>query len=226
MKSENIYACIPLFMCFLSAPVVCGSEIPSQEIKTHSGANWSIHQNNEGYNIKYINKKNEIFENRTIITQDMSEGDFELESKGSNKVSLVLNYPRDVYFFDFLSDDIPYLKKACKEISLQPASKNQVVSALTLCVKDKYFYKMSLPDVDADILLSPEKLLLDHELSAVISSNKTFLYDGSKKQYIKKPYLIKGDIVEVLDYDNSWIKIMYSSSKKNIITWIKLTDIL
>ncbi|MFS7198154.1 hypothetical protein AB6866_23030 [Rahnella inusitata] len=226
MKSENIYACITLLMCFLSATVVCATDIPAQEIKTHGGANWSIYQNNEGYNIKYINKKNEIFENRKIITQDLSEGDFELESKGSDKVSLVLNYPRDVYIFDFLSEDIPYLKKACKEISLQPASENQVVTALTLCVKDKYVYKMSLPDVDADNLLSPEKLHLDHALAAVISSNKAFLYDENKKQYIKKPYLIKGDIIEVLDYDNSWIKIKHSTQKKNIITWIKLTDIL
>jgi len=85
---------------------------------------------------------------------------------------------------------------------------------------------MSLPDVDADSLLSPEKLHLDHALPAVISSNKAFLYNKNKKQHIKKSYLIKGDIIEVLDYDNSLIKIKYSSQKRNIITWIKLTDIL
>lgn len=226
IKSGNIYTCITLFMCFLSAPAVYATDIPAQEIKTHSRTNWSIYQNNEGYNIKYINEKNEIFENRKIITKDMSAEDFELESKGNDKISLVLNYPRDVYVFDFLSENIPYLKKACKEISLQPASENQVVTTLTLCVKDKYVYKMSLPDVDADSLLSPEKLHLDHALPAVISSNKAFLYNKNKKQHIKKSYLIKGDIIEVLDYDNSLIKIKYSSQKRNIITWIKLTDIL
>lgn len=83
-----------------------------------------------------------------------------------------------------------------------------------------------LSNIDTNKIFNPDNLLLESKVRVAIGSEKVFLYNENKKKSKNRPYLIKGDIVDVLEYKNSMLKIRYISKDKKIITWIGFIDIL
>ncbi|MTH48630.1 hypothetical protein [Intestinirhabdus alba] len=193
--------------------------------KNIDGSEWFIEKNGENYDLKYINAKGEEYSNDTIITSDIEGSGLFLDSKPDGTVSLVMDYPRDVYMFKFTSGEIPLLISACKQIRL-PSSEYQVEALLTLCSKDDETAGLSLSNLDASKLLKSDNLVLKDKVKTIIGSDRAFLYNENKKQPRNKPYLIKGDVVEVLEYKNSMLNIKYTSKSGVVIAWIKFIDIL
>lgn len=193
--------------------------------KNIDGSEWFIEKDEGGYNLKYINAKGEVYSNDTIITSDIEGSGLFLDSKPDGTVSLVMDYPRDVYTFKFASRKIPLLISACKQIRL-PSSEYESEVLLTLCSKDDETSGLSLSKLDASKLLKSDNLVLKDKVKTIIGSNRAFLYDENKNQKKNKPYLIKGDVVEVLEYKNSMLNIKYTSKNRAVIAWIKFIDIL
>ena len=189
------------------------------------GSEWIIEKNGGDYNLKYINAKGDEYSNDTIITSDIEGSGLFLDSKPDGTVSLVMDYPRDVYTFKFTSGKIPLLISACKQITL-PSSKYQTEALLTLCSKDDETSGLSLSSLDASKVLKSDNLVLKNKVKTIIGSHRAFLYDENKKQQKNKPYLIKGDVVEVLEYKNSMLNVKYISKSKVVIAWINFIDIL
>lgn len=193
--------------------------------KNIDGSEWFIEKNDENYNLKYINAKGKEYSNDTIITSDIEGSGLFLDSKPDGTVSLVMDYPRDVYTFKFNSGTIPLLISACKQIKL-PSSEDQVKTLLTLCSKDDETSGLSLSNLDTSKLLKFDNLVLRDKVKTIIGSNRAFLYNENGKQLKNKPYLIKGDVVNVLEYKNSMLNIKYTSKSGVIIAWIRFIDIL
>lgn len=197
-----------------------------REVKNSDGSQWIVEKEGEVYNLKFINAKRKVYNNNSIITPDIKENNLFLNVKSNGDITLSMDYPRDIYAFEFSSEEIPHLLSACKQITLSSADDQQSVSLLTLCSKSNGESHLSLTDVDADKLLNPDNLKLNGKIKTVIGSDKAFIYDEEKKNKFKKPYLIKGDVVEILEYKNSMLKIKYVSKSRDVIGWIKFEDIL
>ncbi|MDT8627206.1 hypothetical protein [Klebsiella grimontii] len=193
--------------------------------KNIDGSEWFIEKDGGEYNLKYINAKGDVYSNDTILTSDIEGSGLFLDSKPDGTVSLVMDYPRDVYTFKFTSGKRPFLISACKQIRL-PSSGYQADALLTLCSKDDEISGLSLSTLDASKLLKSDNLVLKDKVKTIVRGNKAFLYDENKKQQKNKPYLIKGDIVEVLAYKNSMLNIKYTSETRVVVAWIKFIDIL
>lgn len=198
----------------------------TDEIKNSDGSIWVVEKNEDIYKVKYTNAKGKDYYNNTIVTSDIEGGNLFLDTTSDGSASLVMDYPKDTYIFKFSSGDIPQLLSACKKITLPSAEQQQAVALLTLCSKDTSIENVTLSNTDADKLLAADNLVLNDDVKTIIGSDKAFLYDEDKKQKRNKPYLIKGDVVEILEYKNSMLKIKYISKTKVVIAWINFVDIL
>ncbi|ARZ81299.1 MULTISPECIES: hypothetical protein [Enterobacter cloacae complex] len=224
MKSYSKYLMSVLLIILSFSVFAEKSSILTTE-KNTDGSEWLIEKNGESYNLKYINAKGDIYSNDKIITSDIEGSGLFLNSESDGTVSLVMDYPRDVYTFKFTSGKKPLFISACKQITL-PSSENQVEALLTLCSKDDEKTGLNLSSLDVSKLLKSDNLVLKGKVKTLIGSDKAFLYDENKKQQRNKPYLIKGDVVEILEYKSSMLHIKYTSKSRTVIAWIKFIDIL
>ncbi|MEZ2578422.1 hypothetical protein [Buttiauxella ferragutiae] len=217
---------IGALLIFLSLSVFSKNNTLLNEIKNNDGSKWLIEKNEGTYNFKYTNEKGEVYVNSTIITSDIEGSDLFLDKNSAGHVSLTMDYPRDIYVFEFSSGEVPRFLSACKQITLSSVEQQQTAALLTLCSKDDEASGLILSNVDVGKLLAPDNLALKGKVKTVIGCDKSFLYDSNKKQKKNKPYLIKGDIIEIQEYNNTMLKIKYSSKSKDIVAWIKFGDIL
>lgn len=213
-----LFILTPLFVCADNTSLL-------NEINSNDGSKWVIEKNNESYTLKYINPKGSVYRNNTIITSDIGGSGLFLDKNSSGVISLVMDYPKDVYSFNFSSNDIPFLLSACKQITL-PSAGEEAVALLTLCSKDLKKISLTLPNIDVNKVLAPDNLTLKAKVKTVIGSDKSFLYDENKKQKANKPYFIKGDVIEIQEYKNLMLKVKYTSKSKSTIAWINFVDVL
>lgn len=213
-----------MLLCCMSITTFAEGLNLLSEVKNGNGSKWSIEKNDKNYILKYINTKGVVYSNSTIVTSDVEGSDLSLGNNSVGDVSIIMNYPRDLYEFKFSSGDKAFLLSACKQIRLPSTDAQQAVALLTLCSKS--VSNLALSNVDADKLLSPDNLVLNGKVKTTVGNNKAFLYDENGEQRPRKPYLIKGDDIEVLDYKNSFLKVKYMSKNKEIIAWIKFSDVL
>jgi len=201
------------------------------EVKNHDGSIWLVEKKDADYNVKYINAKGREYDNNVLVTSDIEGSNLSLNTEPAQKgsidaVSLVMNYPRDAYIFKFSFGEVPYLLSACKVLTLPSAEKKQAVALLTLCSKKNVIANVTLADTDADKLLLPGNLSLKRKVKTLIGTDKSFLYGDDKRHKPKNPYLIKGDVVEIIDCQDSMLKIRFMSQSGVVVGWIHYVDIL
>jgi len=218
------------FLVVLSAifsiSVCAKSVVIVDEIKNNDGSAWMVEKNDKGYYVKYTNARGKEYGNSTIVSSDLEESNLLLDTASIGIVSLVMNYPRDAYIFNFSSGNIPHLISACKRITLPSADQQQVVALLILCSKDNVTRNMILSSADANKLFSSENLILNGSVKTLIGNDRAFLFDENKKNKKNNPYLIKGDVVEIIGYENSMLKVKYNSKTKSDVAWINFIDVL
>jgi len=211
---------------FISVIAFAENTILVNKISNSDGSEWVVERKGVDYNLKYVNKNDKVYDNKSIITSDVADNDLFISSDSSGNISVSIHYPRDVYMFEFSSGETPYLIFACKQIKLPSINHQQAVELLTLCSKKDSMKKLNLSNINADRVLEQNNLFLMRKIKTTIGSDKSFLYNENKIQKLKKPYLIKGDQVEILDHSDSYLKVSYSTGSKKIIGWIKYSDIL
>lgn len=70
-------------------------------------------------------------------------------------------------------------------------------------------------------------LSLEQPLDAVITTQKSQISHLPNMSNFSGGYLIYGEKVKVIDFNNGWIKVQYGSSQNSEHTgWVPLTDIL
>jgi len=217
---------IVVFLVFFSVAVFAKDITVINEVKNNNGSVWVIEAFGGDYNLKYTNSKGNVYSNSSVITSDIETGNLFLDKISGDSVSLLMSYPKGSYIFKFSSGTTPKLLSACKRISLPSADQQQAVTLLTLCSKNSVKEGMTLPNADAVNLLAPDNLMLAENIKALIGNDKAFLYDSNKDLKRNKPYLIKGNVVEILEYRSSMLKVKYTSKSKATIAWIKFIDIL
>lgn len=217
---------LSVIVIFFSNSVLAKNNALLSEVKNEDGSVWIIEKSDEGYNLKYTNTKGEVFCNSKIITSSIEENSLYLDATSTGGVSLVMAYPRDSYIFNFSSEYTPSMISACKEITLPSTEQQHAAVLLTLCTKKQVLQGMTLANADTESLLASNNLMLSGNFKTLIGSEKSYLYNENKIQKRGKPYLIKGDVVEVQGYENSMLKIKYVKKSKVIVAWIKFVDIL
>jgi hypothetical protein len=80
------------------------------------------------------------------------------------------------------------------------------------------------------MVVSDEPTYLERkQRSTTVSSDKAVLYDGPAKSKPTKMYLIKGDPVALVDYDDSeegWYQVRYlRKNKPDIVKWVQCRDL-
>jgi len=218
---------VTLFFLFLPVSVFAGADSIVSVLNDGNKGEWSLRKKtDEGYQLKYKNPKGVDFINDSIIDQELNEADISLSKLSSDIVSLVMNYPRDVYSFNFSSAEVPHILSACKQINLSAIDDSQAATIMVLCSKSSVLNNEGFTKLNAKQLLSPNNLYLDGKVKVAIEKEKAFLFDDDNVQMKNRPYLIKGNVVEVLEYQNSMLKIKYTGKKKDVLGWIKFSDIL
>ena len=221
---ERFFSNLLFIFLLFSASVAKASEINA--VKNSDGSKWYIEKENEDYYLRYVNSKGIVYSNSEIITPDITGSGLFLDTKPLDNVSLVMDYPKNIYIFEFSSGDIPFLLSACHTIILSSVEPEQAVAQMTLCSKDNESSGLDLTHVDANKLLDPDNLVFVGKVKTSISDDKSFLYHEDGTQKHNKPYLIKGDIVEIISYKKNMLKIKYASKSGTIIGWIKFSSIL
>lgn len=187
---------------------------------------WSLLRNGGGYFLNYKDSKGIAYSNNSLIDADIDRSNIALAKKSDDVVALVLSYPRDVYSFIFSSEPTPHVLSACKQIKLSAIDDSQAATIMVLCSKSSVLNNADFTKLNAEQLLSPNNLYLDGKVKVAIENEKAFLFDDDNVQMKNRPYLIKGDVVEVLEYQNSMLKIKYTGNKKDVLGWIDFSDIL
>ncbi|WP_157178870.1 hypothetical protein [Pantoea sp. GM01] len=161
---------------------------------------WSLLKNGESYFLNYKGSKGIAYSNNSLIDADLDRSSIALTTKSDEVVSLVLSYPRDIYSFIFSSEPTPHILSACKQINLSAIDDSQAATIMVLCSKSSVLNNESFTKLNAEQLLSPNNLYLDGKVKVAIENEKVFLFDDDNVQRKNRPYLIKGDVVEVLEY--------------------------
>lgn len=208
-----------------SSVIAFATPLTLTETKSYSGCGWLIERDNEVYTIKYQNSNGDLYENSLIITSDIEGSNLSLDSNLDDTVSLIMNYPRDNYVFKFTSGATPHIVSACKQITLSSINDGSA-TALTLCAGKGKIKNIKFSNLSIKNLLDPSNLFLEKRIETIIEVRKSFLYNEWKAQKKNRPYLIKGDVITVLEHKDSMLKIKYLSKSGYITAWIKLIDIL
>jgi hypothetical protein len=187
---------------------------------------WSLLKNGESYFLNYKGSKEIAYSNNSLIDAELDRSSIALTKKSDEVVSLVLSYPRDIYSFIFSSEPTPHILSACKQINLSAIDDSQAATIMVLCSKSSVLNNESFTKLNAEQLLSPNNLYLDGKVKVAIENEKAFLFDDDNVHMKNRPYLIKGDVVEVLEYQNSMLKIKYTGKKRDVLGWINFSDIL
>ncbi|WP_276643835.1 hypothetical protein [Siccibacter turicensis] len=214
-----------LWLTLISAAQASDNTIIDR-IRNDNATEWVVEKNNDSYLLKYINEKGIAYDNKDLIPLDVSESSLFIDYHKGNGVSIVIAYPRDTYEFILLSKDKPYLSSACKEISLTSPNEEQAIENLTLCDKTVKEMDYKFSEINNQTLLKPENLFLEGKAKGVITNDKAFLLDKTGKFKNRKPYLIKGDLVEIEEYNHPFIKINYLSKGKTSSAWVLLQDVM
>lgn len=215
-----------LFFIFLlpqSFSSLADGSVLLKEVGGEKGSNWFVEKKKGGYNLKFISAKGVVYNNESIITQDLEGENIFLNSKSDGDVVLVMDYPKDIYSFEFSSVEVPVLLSACKQITLPSIDASQVVTLMTLCSR---MSNIILSDIDADKLFESNNLVLNGEIKTLVGGDKVFIYNEDGKKNVRNSYLVKGDVIEVLGYKNSMLKIRYKGKLRNVIGWIRFEDVL
>lgn len=215
-----------LYILLCCTPVVTLAKDSNllREVNNYDGSRWYVEKNDEKYILKYINARGVVYSNSAIITSDVEGSGLFLNNNSNGDVSLIMDYPRDLYEFRFSSGDKASLLSACKQIKLPSTSTKQAVAILTLCSKSVSAQVFS--KLEAETVLASKNLVINGRVKTIIGNDKAFLYDGNGLRVNKNPYLIKGDDIEVLEYKNSFLKVRYMSINKSVVSWIQFSDIL
>lgn len=225
MEHFNRYVVV-IFLAFFSIAAFAKDITVINEVKNNDGSAWVIEVFGGGYNLKYTNSKGKVYSNSTIITSDIEASNLFLDKVAGDSVSLLMSYPKDSYVFKFSSGTTPNLLSACKRITLPSADQQQAVALLTLCSKYSAKEGVTLPNADVVNLLALDNLILAGNIKTRIGNDKAFLYDSNKDLKRNKSYLIKGDVIEILEYRSSMLRVKYTSKSKATIAWVKFIDIL
>lgn len=194
--------------------------------KNKDNSEWVLEFKKGGSEIKYTNSNGYVYTNNSVISSDVDASGLFLDQKDNGVASFTVAYPRDTYSFDFSSGNTPVLISACKQTLLPQINNEQAAVVLVLCSKGLDKKNIILPKVKIEEIFKPNNLTLTEHPQVLITSDRSFLYNENSEKMKNKPYLIKGDIVELLEYNNSMLKIKYLSKRKEIIAWIKFSDIL
>lgn len=225
IRKNKLFVSIMTYF-LLSFSAFAENTILAKEISKVDGGQWIVEKENDLVNLKFINAKGITYSNKTIVTSDVESDNLFISIKSNGDMNLTMNYPRDIYSFDFSSTEIPYLLSACKQIMLPSVDKKQAVTLLTLCFRKNDISQLILNDVDANNLFNPGNLTLNGKVKTIIGVDKAFLYNNEGNRLPRNPYLIKGDVIEVLEYKKSFLKIRYKSKFKDMTNWIRFEDVL
>lgn len=210
-----------------------------QELKYENGIACIYSEPSEGEHAKIsffdfkLNEYKEIASNRKLLLIDEMQSTVPptLEIVSSHKFQITYSYPRDTYVIGIeQKNQNIIINEIYKSARLSASGPNDEALLITLSVTPSKINTLSFGSITQEEAFNAENLELLPGTSgstAVISSNKSVLFNAPNDASKTKMYLIKGDTVELLEFKKNWLLIRYKIQKnKTIEKWIKFSDII
>lgn len=175
---------------------------------------------------------NTISSNDSLIAlEDMQSTPPHLDATGEDRFQITHAFPRDTYVIELAKHESTLsVTGAYKSIVLNEAVTQKTPQTITFSMKPSELEKLSFETLTQKQAFSAATLMLassDVGSSATITSDKAALFNDPSKDARSKAYLVKGDIVTLLQFKDNWLKIKYITHKgSSIEKWIGLAEIL
>ena len=175
---------------------------------------------------------NAISSNDSLIAlEDMQSTPPHLDATGEDRFQITHTFPRDIYVIELAKHESTLsVAGAYKSIVLNEVGTQEMPQTITFSIKPSELEKLSFETLTQKQAFNAAALMLassDVGSSATITSDKAVLFNGPSKDARSKAYLIKGDIVTLLQFKDNWLKIKYITRKgSSIEKWIGLAEIL
>lgn len=175
---------------------------------------------------------NTISSNDSLIAlEDMQSTPPHLDATGENRFQITHAFPRDTYVIELAKHESTLsVTGAYKSIVLNDAITRETPPTITFSMKPSELEKLSFETLTQKQAFNAKALMLassDVGSSTTITSDKAMLFNDPSKDARSEAYLIKGDIVTLLQFKDNWLKIKYISHKgSSIEKWVELAEIL
>ncbi|MDF3868562.1 hypothetical protein P3W53_29170 [Pseudomonas denitrificans (nom. rej.)] len=143
----------------------------------------------------------------------------------SSGVDLIFDYPRDVYIVVF-SLDKKIILEAKHVLRVPPVNPEELVEEIVLRTRRDVLSQVSLGAASKDVLFGRGALELARPQDVVISSRKAILTKTAGGRPTGM-YLIKGDKVKLIGYEDGWVRLEYLTAKgRRVSMWTELSNVL
>lgn len=143
----------------------------------------------------------------------------------SNDVDLIFEYPRDVYLVEF-SLDKKVIREARHVVRVPSVDPEEMVSEIVLRTKRDVLAHVGMDTASKEILFGRSALELAHPQNVAISSRKANLTKVAQGKATGM-YLVKGDEVKLVGYEDGWVRLEYVTAKgRRISMWTELSNVL
>jgi hypothetical protein len=154
-----------------------------------------------------------------------------LESTGDDTFQIMFYYPRDTYSIEIKSTNTNIsVMNTYKSIEITSKNTSENPKGLVFILKKSLVEQLKFSTITNELAFNSSQMIISQEsigTLANISSDRAYLYRKAEKKSKTNAYLIKGDEVEILDYQHEHLLIDYKKAKGNSIQrWISLIDIL
>lgn len=165
-------------------------------------------------------------ENTLLIeASDISEAVVRLEQV-ENKANLYFEYPNNVYLITIDSSN-GKLVESTHSIKTEALSGESANSILTLRTKEAYIVSADISNITKSSLFGAQKMEITSRATLKITSPKAYLWNAPGDAHPTKAYLIRGDEVEAIEYENGKLKIIYiTKGGRRIEKWIDISSVI
>ncbi|MBV1809879.1 hypothetical protein [Pseudomonas viridiflava] len=240
------FGCV-LFFSFISAGVYaagdCERAIPSGALlfdETDLGAEFSClyeSQNKRDNAVLdfYTKGKTDaelVSRNDKLISLEDARGGVNIPSIArleDNQFQILWDYPngRDLVELTLKSKKL-YFTSASKEMRLQVSAGNDVASFLVLENSKLKLNHFDFSRLSSAEIFDKNTLTFNGDnVSVVIGAEKVFLYSEATELSRTKGYLVKGDLLRVLDYKSGFLRVIYKQKDGAYLDrWISLSSVI
>ncbi len=143
----------------------------------------------------------------------------------SNSVDLVFEYPRDIYVVSF-DVDRGVVSSARHILRVPSVHPDEAAAEIELRAKQAVLGGVSLEAVQKSKLFGWDALELSQSQIVRVSSRKAYLVKAPMGK-LTGMYLVKGDKVKLVEYENGWVKLDYVTAVgRRISMWTALSNVL
>lgn len=144
----------------------------------------------------------------------------------NNGFQIYLEYPTSIYLIEFDSD-AKHLVGSYISMKLRSTALDLPPQKITLALSPQKLGSLKFDSLTKSLAFDQIFLTIKQSLRTTVTAQRTDILVLPKESSSSKGYLVLGESVEVVNYENGWIGVNYKNSDHiKVSGWIRLSDIL